>query len=111
MILLAYIVLGMFMDGLSMLVFTIPIVFPVITSLGFDPIWFDVVAVIVIEVGMITPPIGLNVFVVRTVVGDVPLATIFLGVMPFLAAMIVGLFLIIAVPDIALFLPNTMFGL
>ncbi len=109
-IILAYIVLGMFMDGLSMLVITIPIVFPVITALGFDPVWFGVVAVIVIEMGMITPPVGLNVFVVRAVAGDVPLTTIFRGVAPFLLAMIVGLLLIIAIPGIALFLPNTMFG-
>ena len=109
-IILAYVVLGMFMDGLSMLVITIPIVFPVITALGFDPIWFGVIAVIVIEMGMITPPVGLNVFVVRAVAGDVPLATIFRGVVPFLIAMIIGLLMIIAVPDIALFLPNTMFG-
>ena len=109
-IIFAYIVLGMFMDGLSMLVITIPIVFPVVTGLGFDPIWFGVVAVIVIEMGMITPPVGLNVFVVRSVAGDVPLTTIFRGVLPFLLAMIVGLLLIIAFPDIALLLPNTMFG-
>lgn len=109
-IILAYIVLGMFMDGLSMLVITVPIVFPVITSLGFDPIWFGVVSVIVIEMGMITPPVGLNVFVVRGVAGDVPLTTVFRGVMPFLLAMIIGLLLIIAVPGIALLLPNTMFG-
>jgi len=109
-IILAYMVLGMFMDGLSMLVITVPIVFPVISSLGFDPVWFGVVAVIVIEMGMITPPVGLNVFVVRAVAGDVPLTTIFRGVMPFLIAMIIGLLLIIAMPGIALFLPNTMFG-
>lgn len=109
-IILAYIVLGMFMDGLSMLVITIPIVFPVITSLGFDPIWFGVVAVIVIEMGMITPPVGLNVFVVRGVAEGVPLTTVFRGVMPFLVAMIIGLLLIIAVPGIALVLPNSMFG-
>ncbi len=109
-IILAYILLGMFMDGLSMLVITVPIVFPVITALGFDPIWFGVVAVIVIEMGMITPPVGLNVFVVRSVAGEVPLTTIFRGVFPFLIAMIIGLLLIIAFPGIALLLPNTMFG-
>ncbi|MGN7871346.1 TRAP transporter large permease [Paracoccus sp. 22332] len=106
----AYVVMGMFMDGLSMLVISIPIVFPVITQLGFDPIWFGVVAVIVIEMGMITPPVGLNVFVVRGVAQDVPLTTVFRGVMPFLFAMIVGLILIILVPQIALLIPNTMFG-
>ena len=106
----AYVIMGMFMDGLSMLVISIPIVFPVITQLGFDPIWFGVVAVIVIEMGMITPPVGLNVFVVRGVAQDVPLTTVFSGVMPFLFAMIVALILIILVPQIALLIPNTMFG-
>ena len=109
-ILLAYVVLGMFMDGLSMLVISIPIVFPVILAQGFDPIWFGVVAVIVIEMGMITPPVGLNVFVVRGVAGDVGLPTVFRGVLPFLAAMVIGLGLIIAFPGIALMIPNSMFG-
>jgi tripartite ATP-independent transporter DctM subunit len=109
-IIIAYVIMGMFMDGLSMLVISVPIVFPVITALGFDPIWFGVVAVIVVEMGMITPPVGLNVFVVRGVAGDVPLKTVFSGVMPFLFAMIVGLLLIILFPQIALIIPNTMFG-
>ena len=109
-IILAYVVMGMFMDGLSMLVISIPVVFPVIVAMGFDPIWFGVVAVIVIEMGMITPPVGLNVFVVRGVAGDVPLTTVFRGVFPFLIAMIVGLILIILIPQIALIIPNSMFG-
>lgn len=109
-IILGYVVLGMFLDGLSMLVVTIPIVFPVIKEMGFDPIWFGVVAVIVIEMGMITPPVGLNVFVVKGIAEDVPMATVFRGVFPFLLAMIVALILIIAVPGIALLLPNSMFG-
>lgn len=109
-ILLAYVVLGMFMDGLSMLVITIPIVFPVILSFGFDPIWFGVVAVIVIEMGMITPPVGINVFVVRGVADNVSLGTVFKGVTPFLLAMLLGLILIILFPQIALIIPNTMFG-
>lgn len=109
-ILLSYVILGMFLDGLAMLVVTIPIYFPVVVGLGFDPIWFGVVAVIVIEMGMITPPVGLNVFVVRGVAGDVPLATIFAGVIPFLLAMIVTLVLIILFPGIALIIPNSMFG-
>ncbi len=81
-----------------------------ILQFGFDPIWFGVVAVIVIEMGMITPPVGLNVFVVRGVAGDVPLATIFKGVTPFLMAMAAGLLLIILFPWIALAIPNSMFG-
>ncbi|MCJ8520900.1 tripartite ATP-independent transporter DctM subunit [Pseudorhizobium tarimense] len=110
LIILAYVVLGMFMDGLAMLVVTVPIVYPMMMQFGFDPIWFGVVAVIVIEMGMITPPVGMNVFVVRGVAGDIPLTTIFGGVFPFLLAMIVALLLIILFPQIALFLPNTMFG-
>ena len=110
-ILLGYVVLGMFMDGLSMLVITVPIVFPVITGFGFDPVWFGVVAVIVIEMGMITPPVGMNVFVVRGVAGPgVALTTVFRGVFPFLLAMILALLLIIAFPAIATFIPDTMFG-
>jgi tripartite ATP-independent transporter DctM subunit len=110
LIILAYVVLGMFLDGLSMLVVTIPIVFPVITGLGFDPIWFGVVAVIVIEMGMITPPVGLNVFVVKGVAADVPMTTIFRSVLPFLLAMVIGLLLIILFRQIAHVIPNTMFG-
>jgi len=109
-ILLSYVVLGMFLDGLAMLVITIPIYFPVITALGFDPIWFGVIAVIVIEMGMITPPVGLNVFVVRNVAEDVALTTIFRGVMPFMVAMIACLILIVAFPQIALVIPNSMFN-
>ncbi|WP_176086247.1 TRAP transporter large permease [Martelella sp. HB161492] len=109
-IIFAYIVLGMFLDGLSMLVVTIPIVYPAILAAGFDPIWFGVVAVIVIEMGMITPPVGLNVFVIKGVARDVPLVTIFKGVAPFLLAMIICLLLIIIFPEIALVIPNTMFG-
>ncbi len=109
-VLLSYFVLGMFLDGLAMLVLTIPIYFPVIIGLGFDPIWFGVIVVIVIEMGLITPPVGLNVFVVRSVAPDVPLATIFAGVVPFLLAMIVTLILIVLFPAIALFIPNSMFG-
>ncbi|WP_106746485.1 TRAP transporter large permease [Yoonia maritima] len=110
LILLSYVVLGMFLDGLAMLVVTIPIYYPIILGLGFDPIWFGVIAVIVIEMGMITPPVGLNVFVVRSVAEDIPLHTIFKGVIPFLIAMIVTLVLIILFPQIALAIPNSMFG-
>ncbi|MCA0871505.1 TRAP transporter large permease [Seohaeicola saemankumensis] len=109
-ILLAYTVLGMFMDALSMLVVTIPIVYPIILGLGYDPIWFGVVAVIVIEMGMITPPVGINVFVVKGVAPNVPMAAIFAGVLPFWFAMIAALVLIIAFPGIALMIPNSMFN-
>ncbi|WP_319529625.1 TRAP transporter large permease [uncultured Cohaesibacter sp.] len=108
LILIGYIILGMFFDGLAMLVVTLPIVFPIITTLGFDPIWFGVIAVIVIEMGLITPPVGLNVFVVKAVAEKVPMATIFRGVFPFWIAMAVCLLLLVAIPQLALFLPAQM---
>ncbi len=108
LILLGYIILGMFFDGLAMLVVTMPVVYPIVTGLGFDPIWFGVVVVVVIEMGLITPPVGINVFVVKGVAGDVPMATIFRGVLPFWFAMAVCLGLLIVFPQIALFLPGQM---
>ena len=108
LILLGYIILGMFFDGLAMLVVTLPVVFPIITGLGFDPIWFGVIAVIVIEMGLITPPVGINVFVVKGVASDVPMSTIFRGVLPFWFAMAVCLILLIAFPQLALYLPSQM---
>jgi TRAP-type C4-dicarboxylate transport system permease large subunit len=108
LILLGYIILGMFFDGLAMLVVTLPVVFPIISGLGFDPIWFGVICVIVIEMGLITPPVGINVFVVKGVAKGVPMATIFRGVLPFWLAMAICLALIVAFPQIALYLPSRM---
>ena len=109
LIVLAYLVLGMFMDGLAMLVVTIPIFYPIVTGLGFDPIWFGVIAVIMIEMGMITPPVGMNVFVVKGIAPDVPMSIIFRGVLPFWFAMLVCLGLIVLFPQIALLIPQAMF--
>ena len=108
-IVVIYLVLGMFMDGLAMLVVTIPIFFPIMMGLGFDPIWFGVIAVILIEMGMITPPVGLNVFVVKSVAQDVPMGTIFRGVLPFWVAMAACLLAIVIFPQIALIIPQAMF--
>lgn len=109
LVVIAYLILGMFMDGLAMLVVTIPIFYPIMMSMGFDPIWFGVVAVIMIEMGMITPPVGMNVFVVKGIARDVPMATIFRGVLPFWVAMGFCLLLIVLFPQIALFIPQAMF--
>lgn len=108
LILFGYIILGMFFDGLAMLVVTMPVVYPIVTGLGFDPIWFGVVVVVVIEMGLITPPVGINVFVVKGVAKDVPMATIFRGVLPFWFAMAACLGLLILFPQLALFLPEQM---
>jgi tripartite ATP-independent transporter DctM subunit len=107
-ILVAYILLGMFLEGFAILVLTVPIVFPIMLALGYDPIWFGIFMVIVLEMGLISPPVGINVFVVKGVAEDVPMGQIFAGIMPFWAAMIVCVVLIIAFPQIALVLPSTM---
>ncbi|PQO23257.1 C4-dicarboxylate ABC transporter permease [Rhodobacteraceae bacterium WD3A24] len=109
-ILILYALLGMVIEGLSLLVITLPIVFPVIIGFGFDPIWFGVIMVIVLEMGLISPPVGVNCFVVSTIARDVRLETVFAGVMPFWAAMMIAVALLVLVPDIALLLPNAMFS-
>jgi len=108
LLLVLYTILGMFLEGFAMLVLTLPIVFPVITDLGYDPIWFGVIMVIVLEMGLISPPVGVNVFVVKGFAEDVPMRQIFAGILPFWAAMLVCLFLLVLFPEIALWLPNSM---
>lgn len=109
LILLVYLLLGCFLDAISMMVLTMPVIYPVITSLGFDPIWFGVMAVLMMEAGLITPPMGLNVFTVAGVAGgDVRVETIFRGVMPFLFAIFLVVALITVFPQIAMFLPRMM---
>ncbi len=105
---LIYLVLGCIFDSLAMLLLTVPIFAAVLTPMGIDLIWFGIVAIIVVEIGLITPPIGMNVFVVKTVLEDISLWAIFAGVWPFVIASLLALALIIVVPDIALWLPRLM---
>ncbi|GGB01386.1 TRAP transporter large permease [Allosediminivita pacifica] len=107
-ILAIYLVLGCFLEGFAMLVLTLPIFFPVILDLGIDPIWFGVLAVLTLEMGLISPPVGINVFIVKSVAPNVDLGEIFRGVLPFWTAMVVTLILLVAFPQISLFLPDTM---
>jgi C4-dicarboxylate transporter DctM subunit len=109
-ILFIYLLLGCIMDSLPMILLTVPIFFPLILEMGFDPIWFGILMVRVVEIGLITPPIGLNVFVISGVAQDVPLYDIFRGIVPFLGADIVCISLLVIFPQISLFLPNTMLG-
>jgi tripartite ATP-independent transporter DctM subunit len=108
LIILIYLGLGCIFESMSMLLLTVPIFFPLITSLGFDPVWFGIVVVVVIEISLITPPVGLNVFILKGVVGDVSTATIFRGVTPFWLMDILRLILLLAVPTLVLFLPSQM---
>jgi len=108
LILGVYIVLGCFLEGFAMLVLTLPIFFPIITDLGIDPIWFGVLVVVALEMGLISPPVGLNVFIVKSVAPGVPLGQIFSGIIPFWVTMLAVLLIVVMFPQIALFLPNTM---
>jgi TRAP-type C4-dicarboxylate transport system permease large subunit len=94
------------MDATGMIVLTIPVLFPLVVGLGFDPLWFSVLGVIMIEAGLITPPIGINVYVIGGIAPDVPLSKIFRGIMPFLFAIIACAILIMIFPKIALILPK-----
>lgn len=106
-IIVLYILLGMFLDVFAAVVLTIPVIYPLVISMGFDPIWFGVIIVLVLEMGLITPPVGMNVFALAGVTG-IPLHTIFRGVLPFVVAMIICVILLAFFPQIALFIPSKM---
>jgi C4-dicarboxylate transporter, DctM subunit len=108
LIMLMYLVLGCLMDALAMIILTIPIIFPVIKQLGFDPIWFGVIIVMTVELGLIHPPVGMNMFVIKSVVEDVKISTIFYGVIPFILTDLVRLLLLISFPILATYLPSRM---
>lgn len=108
LILLIYLILGTFLEGFAMLVLTLPIFFPIVVAQGIDPIWFGVLVVLTLEMGLISPPVGLNVFIVKSVAPKVPLGDIFIGVVPFWIMMLVTILILIAFPQIALMLPNAM---
>ena len=94
------------MDAMGLITLTIPILFPVILNLGYDPIWFGVIIVLVTELGVITPPVGINVYVIKGVAPDIPLEVLFKGILPFLFPILLTIVLMIAFPIIALFLPS-----
>jgi tripartite ATP-independent transporter DctM subunit len=106
LIMLMYLVLGCLMDAMAMIILTVPIIFPLITQLGFDPVWFGVIIVMTVELGLIHPPVGMNVFVIKSVVQDVTFSSIFKGVLPFIATDILRLIILIVFPVIALWLPS-----
>ncbi|MDQ7784848.1 MAG: TRAP transporter large permease [Desulfomonilaceae bacterium] len=108
-IIFVYLVGGCFIDALALIMLTIPIFYPVISNLGYDPIWFGVIIVLVTQMGVITPPVGINIYVVNGIDKSIALEDIFIGAMPFLIALIVGTLALIAFPNIVLYLPNLMY--
>ncbi len=108
LIIMVYLIGGCFIDALALIMLTVPIFYPVVNTLGYDPMWFGVIIVLITQIGVITPPVGINVYVVSGVAHDVPLHVIFKGVFPFLIALILGSLVLIPFPQIALFLPGLM---
>lgn len=109
LMILFYVIMGCFLDGFGMILITVPIFLPMVVQAGFDPIWFGVILVIVIELGLIHPPVGMNIFVIQAQAPDIPVHRIYQGIVPFLAAPFILLGLLIALPEIALWLPNQLF--
>jgi TRAP-type C4-dicarboxylate transport system permease large subunit len=108
LILVGYLLLGSLMEAFAVMVITVPIVTPLVLSLGYDLVWWGIIMLIVVEVGMIHPPLGLNVFVLKSILPDVPLGTIYKGVIPFCAMDLLKLVLMVLFPAITLWLPSTM---
>ncbi len=106
LVLVGYLILGAVMDELAMILLTVPIVFPVMVQLGFDPVWFGVIIVMAVTFGMICPPVGMNVFVISSIARDIPLTDIYRGTMPFIAADVLRLFILCAFPGLTLWLPK-----
>jgi tripartite ATP-independent transporter DctM subunit len=103
-----YFLLGCFLDSVSMMVLTLPVIFPVIVTIGFDPVWFGVLLVLMMEAGLITPPVGLNIYTIAGIAKDVPMGSIFRGAMPFLLSIIATAIILTVFPQIATYLPNLM---
>jgi len=108
-IIVFYVILGCFLDSVAIILVTVPVFLPVVTALGYDPVWYGILMVVVVEVGLITPPVGLNVFVIRAQLPDVPLGTIFAGIVPFLFACAALIVMLLAFPGIALWLPGVLY--
>ena len=108
LIMFMYLVLGCLMDAMAMIILTVPIIYPVILELGFDPIWFGIIIVMTVELGLIHPPVGMNVFVIKSVIQDVSFTTIFKGVIPFIGMDLLRLVILIAFPALSLWLPSHM---
>ena len=106
LILAMYLIAGCFMDSLAMITLTVPILYPTVMALGFDPIWFGVIIVLVVEMGVITPPVGINVYIIKGVAPDVPMGKIFKGAVVFLVGMVILAALLLIFPQIATWLPS-----
>lgn len=108
-LILFYIVMGCFLDGIGMVLITVPVFFPLVVGAGFDPVWFGVVLVLIVELGLVTPPVGMNIFVIRAQAPEIPLSVLYRGIVPFLIAPIALLLLMVWQPNIALWFPSFLY--
>jgi TRAP-type C4-dicarboxylate transport system permease large subunit len=109
-IIVAYVIIGCFLEGIGMVLITVPVFLPLVMKFGYDPIWFSIIVVIVVELGLIHPPVGMNLFVIQAQAPDVKLTAIYRGIMPFLIAPFLLIALLLAFPEIALWLPKKLYG-
>jgi C4-dicarboxylate transporter DctM subunit len=109
-LIITYIILGCFLEGIGLILITVPVFLPVVVASGYDPIWFGVLVVVVVELGLIHPPVGMNLFVIQAQVPDIPILSIYKGTLPFLVSPIVLIWLLLLVPDLALYLPRLLYG-
>lgn len=109
LIILAYIVIGCFLEGIGMVLITVPVFLPLAMEYGYDPIWFAIIVVVVVEVGLIHPPVGMNLFVIQAQAPDLKITDIYLGILPFLIAPLVLIIILFVLPDLALWLPGVLY--
>jgi len=110
MIILGYILMGCFLEGIGMVLITVPVFQPIIMKFGYDPIWFAIIVVIMVEVGLIHPPVGMNLFVIQAQAPDVKITSIYRGIIPFLVAPFLLIVLLFLFPGLALWLPGVLYG-
>lgn len=109
-IIISYLVLGCFLEGIGMILITVPVFLPIVVASGIDPIFFGVLVVVVVELGLITPPVGMNLFVIKAQARDIAIAQIYRGVLPYLIAPLLLLVLLLLFPQLALWLPGELYG-
>ncbi|WP_188515847.1 TRAP transporter large permease [Alsobacter metallidurans] len=110
LVIVAYIIMGCFLEGIGMILITVPVFLPLVKSFGYDPVWFAIIVVIVVEVGLIHPPVGMNLFVIQAQAPDVKIGSIYRGILPYLVAPLILILLLLAFPGIALWLPKALYG-
>ena len=108
-IILLYVVMGCFLEGIGMMLITVPVFLPVIIGYGYDPIWFGVLVVVVVELGLITPPVGMNLFIIQAQIPDTSIRTLYRGIMPFLIAPLILIAMLFVLPQLTLWLPSILY--